>query len=697
MRAPDIENTELDMTSLNDNPLLDFSGLPHFDRIQPEHIESALDLLIQESESALDLVKQQIENPTWSSFITPLENANERLSRAWGQVAHLNAVVNTPPLRAAYNAMLPRIAQYWARLGQDQELYTGYRTLHDNPEFSSFPDARQRIITRALRDFRLGGVELPDNQKARFLEIQETLAALTARFEQNLLDATLAFSYDTQDVQELDGLPPDVIAQAAETARQANHTGWRLTLHAPCYIPVMQYATKRGLREHFYRCYTTRASEYGPPQWNNGPLIKELLALRAEEAHLLGFDHFAELSIEPKMADSPIQVMQFLRNLAQRAKPFAQQDWQTLTEFALNTLHLPNLQPWDLAFVSEKLRTARYDYSEQQVREYFPEDAVLSGLFQVIEHLYGLHVRPATAPIWHETVRFYELRNAQQQLIGQFYLDLYARSGKRGGAWMDDAIGRRRLGDSIQIPVAYLSCNFSAPSGNRPATFTHDEVITLFHECGHGLHHLLTQMEDLSVSGISGVEWDAVELPSQFMENFCWEWEVLKTMTRQIDSGDPLPRELYDRMLSARHFQSGMQTLRQIEFSLFDMELHCLPPQDSDPLVLLERIRAEIAVVHPPVWHRFPHSFSHIFSGGYAAGYYSYKWAEVLSADAYALFEESGIFNTDIGQRFLNEILAVGSSRPALDSFIAFRGRPPELDALLRHHGMVNDSTKPIT
>lgn len=674
-------------SSLTDNPLLDFSGLPHFDRIVPEHIEPAIDTLIQQAEATLAQVKQQIQHPTWTSFVLPLENANERLSRAWGQVAHLNAVVNTSVLRAVYNAVLPRIAQYWARLGQDQELFQGYRALHDSAEFSALSPTRQRIITRALRDFRLGGAELPDDQKKRFLEIQETLASLGARFEQNLLDATLAFTYDTQDIQELDGLPTDVINLAAETAQQANLTGWRLTLHAPCYLPVMQYATRRSLREHFYRCYTTRASEYGPPQWNNGPLIKQLLALRAEEATLLGFAHYAELSIEPKMADTPTQVLQFLRDLAQRAKPFAQQDWQNLSSYARDTLNINDLQPWDLAFVSEQLRCARYDYSEQQVREYFPEEAVLTGLFQVIERLYGLRVVLASAPLWHETVRFYELHD-NQRVVGQFYLDLYARDGKRGGAWMDDAITRRRVGESIQIPVTYLTCNFSAPSGGNPATFTHDEVITLFHECGHGLHHLLTQMEDLSVSGISGVEWDAVELPSQFMENFCWEWDVLKNMTRQVNSGESLPRDLFDRMLAARHFQSGMQTMRQIEFSLFDLELHCLPPHDSDPMVLLERIRAEVAVVRPPIWHRFPHGFSHIFAGGYAAGYYSYKWAEVLSADAYALFEENGIFNPEIGQRFRREILAVGSSRPALDSFVAFRGRPPQLEALLRHHGM---------
>lgn len=676
------------MTPISANPLLDFSGLPHFDQIQPALIEPAMEVLIDQAESAFLQVKQQANTPMWDTFITPLENTNERLSRAWGQVAHLHAVANTPELRAVYNALLPRLAQFWARLGQDKELFHGYRQIHASASFASLPPQRQRIITQALRDFRLGGAELPEQQKARFLAIQEQLAAAGARFEQNLLDATEAFTYHTKDIQELEGLPTEVIAMAAEIARQQGHSGWLLSLHAPCYIPVMQYATRRALREHFYRCYTARAAEYGPPQWNNDGIIGQILALRAEEAQLLGFAHYGELSIEPKMAQSPAEVLQFLRDLSQRAKPFAQQDWDNLTQFARDTLHINDLQPWDVAFVSEQLRTARYDYSEQQVRAYFPEDAVLNGLFGLIQRLYGLRVTPATAAVWHNTVRFYELRDVQDQVMGQFYLDLYARDGKRGGAWMDDAITRRRVGATIQIPVTYLTCNFSAPTGDKPATFTHDEVITLFHEFGHGLHHLLTQMEDLPISGIHGVEWDAVELPSQFMENFCWEWDVLHTMTRHVDNGSALPRELFDRMLAARYFQSGMQTMRQIEFSLFDMELHCHPTAGLDPMTLLRAIRAEVAVLHPPVWHRFPHSFSHIFAGGYAAGYYSYKWAEVLSADAYALFEESGIFNPEIGQRFRREILAMGGSRPALESFVAFRGRPPQMDALLRHHGM---------
>ncbi|MBU6505031.1 MAG: M3 family metallopeptidase [Betaproteobacteria bacterium] len=677
------------------NPLLDFSGLPRFADIRPEHVGPAVDALIEENSRTLEAVMAQAETPSWARFVAPLEDANERLSRAWGQVAHLNAVVNTPALRDAYNANLPKITQYWAGLAQNERLHSGYKTLRASAEFSALSAARQRIVENELRDFRLGGAELPPEQKSRFLEIQEAMAAIGARFEQNLLDATNGFGHRVQDPAELAGLPEEVMEAAREAAAKDGHPGWKLTLHAPCYLPVMQYAESRALRELMYRAYATRASEFGPAEWDNTTLIRELLALRSEEAALLGFGNFAELSLEPKMADSPEAVLRFLRDLATRAKPYAERDRDALVAFAREELGLPHLAPWDVAFVSEKLRVQRYAFSDLEVKQYFPEERVLEGLFDVIRRLYGLSVQPAQAPTWHKDARFYELRDSHNTAVGQFYLDLYARSGKRGGAWMDDAITRRRVGERIQPPVAYLTCNFSAPVGGKPATFTHDEVITLFHEFGHGLHHLLTQMEDLPISGINGVEWDAVELPSQFMENFCWEWDVLSRMTRHVDSGEPLPRALYERMTAARHFQSGMQTVRQIEFALFDMELHAGPDSGEDPLSLLERIRDEVAVVRPPAWHRFPNSFSHIFAGGYAAGYYSYKWAEVLSADAYSLFEENGIFDAQTGERFLREILARGGSRPALDSFMAFRGRAPAIDALLRHHGMATTDTAP--
>ncbi len=670
------------------NPLLDFSGLPRFADILPEHVGPAVEALVAENHQVLEQVLAHAGNPTWETFVLPLENANERLSRAWSQVSHLNAVVNTPALRDAYNAHLPHITQYWAGLAQHDGLFAGYSALHHSTLFEQLSPARQRIVENALRDFRLGGAELPPAEKSRFLEIQETMAAQGARFEQNILDATNAFGHLVSDPAELAGLPDDVVEAARETAMKDGLSGWKLTLHAPCYLPVMQYAEARPLRERMYRAYATRASEFGPGEWDNTPLIRNLLALRAEEAAVLGFCNFAELSLEAKMAESPEAVLHFLKDLASRARPYALRDWEELTAFARQELGMGQVAAWDVAFVSEKLRQKRYAFSDLEVKQYFPEEQVLEGLFAVINRLYGLTVHPAPAPTWHADTRFYDLLNPQGDLVGQFYLDLYARPGKRGGAWMDDAITRRRVGNAVQTPVAYLTCNFSGPVGGKPATFTHDEVITLFHEFGHGLHHLLTRMEDLPISGINGVEWDAVELPSQFMENFCWEWEVLSGMTRHVEHGTPLPRALFDRMLAARHFQSGMFTVRQIEFALFDMELHVGLAQDDGPLQLLERIRESVAVVHPPAWHRFPNGFSHIFAGGYAAGYYSYKWAEVLSADAYGLFEENGILDRSTGNRFCREILERGGSRPAMESFVAFRGRPPQLDALLRHHGM---------
>ncbi len=670
------------------NPLLDFSGLPRFADIQPSHVGPAVDTLIAENTAVLAQVLTQTASPSWERFVAPLEDANERLSRAWGQVSHLNAVVNTPALRDAYNANLPKITQYWATLVQNEALFTGYKALRASPEFQALNPARRKIIDNELRDFRLGGAELSPKDKARFLEIQEALAATGAQFEQNLMDTTNAFGYLVADEAALHGLPDEVIQTAREAALKDQHGGWKFTLHAPSYGPVMQYAESRKLRQELYYSYATRASEFGKPEWDNTPLIRKLLQLRSEEARMLGFESFADLSLEPKMAESPQAVLAFLKDLASRAKPFAEKDWIELETFARETLGLDRLEPWDVAFVSEKLRNQRYAFSDLEVKQYFPEDQVLRGLFWVIRQLYGLTVSLADAPTWHENAHFYDLRDPSGALVGQFYLDLYARNGKRGGAWMDDAITRRRRGHAIQTPVAYLTCNFSAPVGGKPATFTHDEVITLFHEFGHGLHHLLTRIEDLPVSGINGVEWDAVELPSQFMENFCWEWEVLEGMTRHVDTGKPLPRALFDRMLAARHFQSGMQTVRQIEFSLFDMQLHTGFPQEDNPLQLLERIRDEVAVLRPPAWHRFPNSFSHIFAGGYAAGYYSYKWAEVLSSDAYSLFEEKGVLDARTGARFRDEILAVGGSRPALDSFVAFRGRKPNIDALLRHSGM---------
>ena len=676
------------------NPLLDFSGLPRFAQIKPEHVAPAIEQLLAENRALIKRFLDDKSQPTWDDFVRPMEDANERLSRAWGPVGHLNAVMNSPELREAYNTNLPRITAYYAELGQNLQLFEKFKALHSSAEFDGLSAARKKIIENELRDFRLGGAELPAAQKVRYLALQERQSELSSRFSDNLLDATNDFTLVVEQRGELGGLPEDVLQTAREAADAAGKTGWLFTLKAPSYLPVMQFADKRELRAKMYRAYATRASEFGKAEWDNTPLMDEIIALRAEEAALLGFANYGELSLAAKMAETPQQVADFMRELAQRARPFAEKDLAELREFARSSLSLDELHSWDIAYAGEKLREQRYAFSEQEVKQYFPEDAVLTGLFKLVETLYGLRIKVSNAPVWHETVRFFDIRDANDNLVGQFYLDLYARNSKRGGAWMDDVITRRRLGDKIQTPVAYLNCNFSAPVGNKPALFTHDEVQTLFHEFGHGLHHLLTEVEDLGVSGINGVEWDAVELPSQFMENFCWEWEVLQGMTRHVDTHEPLPRALFDKMLAAKNFQSGLATLRQIEFALFDMLMHSSfnPGQGKSILQLLDEVRAEVAVLIPPEFNRFPQSFAHIFAGGYAAGYYSYKWAEVLSADAYSLFEEHGVLNPDIGAKFRAEILAMGGARPAMESFQAFRGRAPAIDALLRHNGLVGNT-----
>ncbi len=672
------------------NPLLDFSGLPRFADFTPALVTPAVEGLLEENRALIERIAAPGVPASWSEFVRPLEEANERLHRAWGVVGHLNAVMNSPELREAYNANLPRITQYYTELGQHPGLYAQFKALKSGPEFGGLTRAQKKIVENELRDFRLGGVELPREKKARFREISEQLSRLSSRFSDNLLDATNAFSHHITDPELTAGLPEDVLATAHEAAQAEGKPGWRFTLHAPSYLPVMQHAENRAFRELMYRAYVTRASESGKPEWDNTALITEVVKLRGEQARLLDFANFAEYSLEPKMAESPRQVLEFLSQLAARAKPYAERDLRELTEFARAELRLERLEAWDLAFASERLRAKRFAFSDLEVKQYFPETKVLPGMFRLVETLYGLRIEPATAPTWHPDVHFYAIRDRAGIPVGQFYTDLYARPSKRGGAWMDDAITRRLKNGTVQAPVAYLNCNFSAPVGAKPARFTHEEVTTLFHEFGHGLHHLLTRVDDLGVSGINGVEWDAVELPSQFMENFCWEFEVLEPMTAHADTREPLPRALFDKMLAARNFQSGMQTVRQLEFALFDLHLH----SDFDPagsktvLELLNEVRARVAVVVPPAYNRFPHNFSHIFAGGYAAGYYSYKWAEVLSADAYSLFEESGVLDPRTGQRFWNEILAVGGSRPALESFVAFRGREPKIDALMRYSGM---------
>jgi oligopeptidase A len=671
------------------NPLLDFSGLPRFSDILPEHVTPAVDALLADGRAVVAQLERDETPPSWDDFVVPLEDANERLGRAWGQVAHLYAVMNNPQLREAYNANLPKITQYHAELAQHPELYRRFKALRAAAEFERLDRAQRKVIDNELRDFRLGGAELPPESKARFMAIQERLAALAAKFSDNLLDATDSYAHYAGD-DELAGIPDDALETAREAAQADGKPGWKFTLHAPSYLPVMQYAEHRALRERMYHAYVTRASEFGDAKLDNTPLIGEIIELRRELAQLLGFPNFAAYSLEPKMAESPAQVLEFLHQLAGKAKPYAQRDLEELERFARDELGLDRLESWDLVFVSERLRLARYAFSDQEVKQYFPETAVLPGMFKLVETIYGLAIARASAPVWHPDVRFYDIRDRDGRLVGQFYVDLYARPGKRGGAWMDEAVTRRRLPGGVQTPVAYLNCNFSRPLGSRPALFTHDEVITLFHEFGHCLHHLLTRVEELGVAGINGVEWDAVELPSQFMENFCWEWGVIEPLTRHVESGESLPRALFDKMLAAKNFQNGMQTVRQLEFALFDMHLH----YDFDPRGtksvrdLLDDVRREVAVVVPPSYNRFPNSFAHIFAGGYSAGYYSYKWAEVLSADAYSLFEENGVLDPATGARFWNEILAVGGSRPALESFVAFRGREPTMDALLRHGGM---------
>lgn len=683
------------ISQLENNPLLHFSGLPKFNEVKAEQVSPAVDYLLAEARKTVEALATSEGAVTWDNFASRLEDMEERLSRAWSQVGHINAVVNSPELREVYNENLSKLTDFYADLGQDERLYAKFRALRNSEHFELLSLSQKKIVENELRDFRLGGAELPAEQKARFKEIQEELSKLSSRFEENVLDTTNDYALYVQDASTLKGIPDDVLQAAVAAAKAEHKVGWKFTLHFPSYLPVLQYADDRQLRETLYRAYATRASEFGKPdesgkpKWDNTPIIAQILKLRLEAAQLLGFENYAELSIATKMADSAQHVKDFLEDLAARAKPFALKDKAELEEYAAK-LGITDMQAWDVSYVSEKLREDKYAFSDLEVKQYFPENKVLEGLFKVVETIFGIHVSKSVAPVWHETASFYDIKDHTGELIGQFYLDLYARNNKRGGAWMDEAITRRKSAGGLTKPVAYLTCNFSAPVGDKPALFTHDEVLTMFHEFGHGLHHMLTQVDDYGVSGIKGVEWDAVELPSQFMENFCWEWEVLRHMTAHVDTGEQLPRALFDKMVAAKNFQAGMQTVRQIEFSLFDIRLHSEfdPHGTATALDLIEAVRDEVAVVRPPKWNRFPHNFTHVFSGGYAAGYYSYKWAEVLSADAYSMFEEDGVLSRETGQRYWQEILAQGGSRSAMESFAAFRGRAPSIDALLRHNGM---------
>ena len=678
---------------MSQNPLLDTTGLPLFDQIKPEHVTPAIDVLLKQAEEALEKVTGPHVPADYDALSLLLDVSTEKLGRAWGAVGHLNSVADTAELRAAFNENLPRVTEFYTRLGADERLYAKYKALAQSEQGQSLTPPRKRALDNALRGFVLGGAELEGAAKERFAAIQEQQAALSQSFSEHVMDATDAFAHYAT-TEELAGVPQDVQDATAAAAKAEGKDGHKLTLHMPCYLPVMQYATHRGLRETMYRAYSTRASEFGPAERDNSALMQQIVALRQEEAKLLGYETFADVSLVPKMADSPKQVMDFLRDLAQRARPFAEKDMAELRDFARTECGIADLQAWDVAFVSEKLKEARYAFSDQEVKQYFTEPTVLKGLFGLIETLFDVTISPDTAPVWHESVRFFRIER-RGELIGQFYLDPYARPGKRPGAWMDDVRGRWKRPDNqqTQTPVAHLVCNYAKGVGDKPALLTHDDVTTLFHEFGHGLHHMLTKVEDIGVSGISGVEWDAVELPSQFMENFCWEWDVVQKLTHHVDTGASLPRELFDKMTAAKNFQSGMMTLRQIEFSLFDMRLHAEPDNDQRVQAVLDEVRQEVAVNIPPSFNRFQHSFSHIFAGGYAAGYYSYKWAEVLSADAYAAFEEaadgqSGVLNTDVGRRYREAILEAGGSRSAMENFKAFRGREPQIDALLRHQGM---------
>ena len=669
------------------NPLLSQAQLPAFASIRPEHIEPAMTELLAQAEAALELATSDATPADYDALSATLGVATERLGHAWGAVGHLNAVANSPELREAYNAMLPAVTEFFTRQGADERLYAKYKAIAASQAAASLNPARQQALKHWLRDFVLSGAELQGEAKLRFAAIQERSAELSQKFSEHVLDATDGFAYFAR-AEELAGVPADVLQAARNAALADSKEGHKLTLHFPVYLPVMQYGQNRDLRERLYTAYVTRASDLGTAELDNSALMQELLQLRQEEAALLGFGNYAEAAMVTKMASSPAQVLTFLRDLGDRARPFAENDLAELRQFAASELGLTELQVWDNAFASEKLKEARYAFSDEELRQYFTVPRVLAGLFDIIERLFQVRITEAQAEVWHDSVRFYRL-DRDGALVGQFYLDLYARPGKRPGAWMDEVRSRwARPEGRQQTPVAQLVCNFASGVGGKPALLTHDDVITLFHEFGHGLHHLLTQVDELGVSGISGVEWDAVELPSQFMENFCWEWEVLQQLTCHVDSAAALPRDLFDKMLAAKNFQSGMQTLRQIEFSLFDMRLHAEPGSDSLIQALLDQVRAEVAIVPAAPFNRSQHSFSHIFAGGYSAGYYSYKWAELLSADAWSAFEVEGVFNADTGQRYLHNILEVGGSRDAMDSFMAFRGREPTIDALLRHQGM---------
>lgn len=674
---------------MSNNPLLSINDLIDFPAIKPEHVVPAMKSLIADAQETLSIVTQDLTPATWDDVITPLEKKTLALSRAWGAVSHLMSVCDEPELRKAYNEALPIVTQFWIGLSQSS-LSQKYKAIKESDGFKNLSAVRQRIINEELIDFKLAGAFLPEDRKAELKTVKETLAQESQKFSENLLDATNAYGLLVDDEKELAGIPADDIAAFKETAQAANQEGYRITLQIPHYLAVLQYAQNRKLRETLYHAYVIRASELDfDGKFNNNDVMRRIVELRAQEARLLGYKNYGEVSLATKMAKTPQEVVAFLRDLAQKSLPQAKADMAEVKAFAKDNLGIADPQSWDLPYASEKLREARYAYSDQEVKQYFTLPAVFNGLFGLVQTLFNIRIVKDNAPVWHPDVQFFRIENAQGEKIAQFYVDLYARPNKRGGAWMDNDRTRNRLYGALQTPVAYLVCNFAKPVGDKPALLTHDDVLTLFHEFGHGLHHMLSRIEEPSASGINGVEWDAVECPSQFMENFSWDWTVLENLTSHVQTGEKLPRSLYDKMLAAKNFQSAMAMVRQLEFGLFDMLLHTeFDSQKDNILDLLAEVRKEVAVTKQPDYNRFPNSFSHIFAGGYAAGYYSYKWAEVLSSDAFSLFEETGVLNPETGKKWLNEVLAVGSSRPAMDSFIAFRGRAPKIDALLRHSGI---------
>ncbi|MCP4126636.1 MAG: oligopeptidase A [Gammaproteobacteria bacterium] len=679
-----------------DNPLLHLEGVPPFSRIQPEHVEPAIDQLLAECRSGTNKLLDGAGEFNWSSLVEPLDILDDRLSRAWSPVSHMNSVVNSEQLRAAYNACLPKLSDYATEMGQNELLFQAYKQVRESdPQLDA---AQKKSLDNALLDFKLSGVDLSPDKKARFKEISQELSRLGSKFSENLLDATNAWSKPVQDETLLSGLPESALDLARQTAEQRGEQGWLLTLEFPSYIPVLTYADNRELRREMYQAYSTRASDRGPDagSWDNSEIMEQLLALRHEQAQLLGFGNYVERSLARKMARSNREVMEFLTDLATRSIAQARTELRELEQFAADQYDMRELQAWDIGYYSEKLRQHRYSISQEEIKPYFPDTRVIPGMFAVVARLYGIEIAETTGvETWHPDVRFYEIRDRNGELRGQFYLDLYARPQKRGGAWMDECAGRFVTPEHTQTPVAYLTCNFSPPVGDKPALLTHDEVETLFHEFGHGLHHMLTRIDYPSVSGISGVAWDAVELPSQFMENWCWEREALELISGHYQSGEPIPQEMFQRMQAAKNFQSGMQMVRQLEFAIFDLRIHqeFTPGEGGRIYEILEQVRAEVAVIQPPEFNRFAHGFSHIFGGGYAAGYYSYKWAEVLSADAFSLFEIKGVFDQNTGESFLHNILEQGGSQDAMELFVAFRGREPEIDALLHHSGITADAT----